>query len=222
MNPDLHAQPARTPCESDDSAVDDFAAAMKARLAEMRAAGHTFDHPGAQRMHGLTQELLHAIRTGNPVEIAVRCMQIRQRGAKDALIAGAWYSNWQEIGGPAPRVPDNLFGALMDLYWQVKGANEDAAGELEPVFESEVTVVTRMLCGDLFSLASQVPAHDVEAIEPGMIASMKTIKAVTEAETLLREVAEPVAGKVRGAFRRLLDELGAARSPATATGVGVK
>ena len=201
----------------DDLAVDRFAIAMKARLAAQRAGGReAWRDPHTADPEDLAAALMNAIAAGHAIDIAVRCMQLRERGAKPTLLGGAWYgcstTLGDSTGGAQPAPPATLFGALMDLYWQAKLANDESAGQLEPVFEYETEVITRLLDGDMFTANATPPVIDAEAVEPGVVASLATIKAVTEARTVLREGPTHVADAARAAIDRLLAELAATRA----------
>jgi len=201
----------------DDLAVDRFAIAMKARLAAQRVGAQPdWCDPARADLKDLAAALMNAIAAGHAIDIAVRCMQLKERDARPTVLGGAWYACSTAMGEPtggAQRVPPStLFAALMDLFWQAKLANEQSAGELEMVFESETEVITRLLDGDLFTTKARQSVIHVDTVEPGVVASLATIKAVTEAQTLLREGPAYVADKVRLALDRLLGELAAARA----------
>lgn len=68
---------------TDDIAVDRFAAAMKAKLAEKRRQGYT----GWDNKHDCSREhlvgLLHRhIVKGDPIDVANFCMMLHQRGER--------------------------------------------------------------------------------------------------------------------------------------------
>jgi hypothetical protein len=225
--PPMNDQPAGSIAESvahpDDVAVDRFAIAMKARLAAQRAGAHVdWRDPARADLEDLAAALMNAIAAGAAVDIAVRCMQLEARGAKPTVLGGAWYACSTTMGEPSgggqPAPPATLFGALMDLYWQAKLANDQSAGQLEPVFEYETEVITRLLDGDLFTSKASPSVVDASGVEPGVVASLATIRAVTEAQCVVREGPEHVADTVRSALEQLLGELAAARaaqSPST-------
>jgi hypothetical protein len=200
----------------DDLAVDRMATAMKEHLAARRAGPQGDWRDSAQAdVEDVAAALMTALAAGHAIDAAVRCMQLVERGANPTLLGAAWYacstSLGEPTGGSQAAPPTTLFGALMDLYWQVKLANDQSVGQLEPVFEYETDVISRLLGGDLFTAKAAPPVIDPEAVEPGVVASLATIKAVSEARGVVREGSVHVAQKVHVAIDRLLAELAAAR-----------
>lgn len=68
---------------SDDLAVDRFAAAMKAKLAEKRAQGyHGWDDPEDCTIEHLINLLVKHVGKGDPVDVGNFAMMIHQRGGR--------------------------------------------------------------------------------------------------------------------------------------------
>ena len=64
----------------DDIAVDRFAAAMKAKLAEKRARGYGgWDNPSACKVHDLARQLIEHLPKGDPVDIGNLAMMLFNR-----------------------------------------------------------------------------------------------------------------------------------------------
>lgn len=217
MSNDPAASNCRPIAPPDDPAVDRSAIAMKARLAAQRVGTQSYwCDPAKADLKDLAAALMNAVAAGHAIDIAVRCMQLEERDARPTVLGGAWYACSTAMGEPTggvhPAPPSTLFAALMDLYWQANLANDESVGELEPVFESETEVITRLLDGDMFTAKATQSTIHVDTVEPGVVASLATVKAVTEARTLLREGPAHVADKAWLALDRLLGELAAARA----------
>lgn len=67
----------------DDRAVDQFAARMRAKLAQARLDGNGgWDDPEQCSVEKLAKRLLHHVATGDPVDIANFCMMLSLRGVQ--------------------------------------------------------------------------------------------------------------------------------------------
>lgn len=67
-------------CHSDDVAIDEFAAAMKAKMAQKRAEGRGgWDDPGECSIFELAQMLVEHLPKGDPVDIANFAMMLFHR-----------------------------------------------------------------------------------------------------------------------------------------------
>ena len=88
---------------SDDFAVDHFADAMKAKLAQKRAEGRGgWDRKDECTEHDLNVMLYEHLLKGDPVDVANFCMMLHQRGER---IVGSWESE------PDRRPPGVTHGA---------------------------------------------------------------------------------------------------------------
>lgn len=84
----LFAGIARPQQHRDDKAVDAFAAAMKAKLAQARSKGRSgWDDPAALTMESLALDLRKHVGKGDPVDVANYAMMIHQRGGSTRLPA---------------------------------------------------------------------------------------------------------------------------------------
>lgn len=77
------AVPGEVEPHTDDLAVDRFAAAMKAKLAEKRAQGyHGWDDPEDCTIEHLSNLLVKHVGKGDPVDVGNFAMMIHQRGGR--------------------------------------------------------------------------------------------------------------------------------------------
>ncbi len=73
----------------DDSAVDRFAAAMKAKMATQRAKGYSgWDNEVLCTDESLADKLMRHTQKGDPVDVANFCMMLHQRHNGDTFIVG--------------------------------------------------------------------------------------------------------------------------------------
>lgn len=116
----------KSACHPDDAAVDAFAAAMKAKLADARAKGRggwNGDEPGMQQR--LSDMLRAHVEKGDPRDVANFCMFLHQRGEaigpKGAAPAIQVPAGWALVPDRMQLTPENM-ELLADT---LRGADED-------------------------------------------------------------------------------------------------
>lgn len=151
---------------TDDIAVDRFAAAMKAKLAEKRAQGyHGWDDPEDCTIEHLRNLLVKHVGKGDPVDVGNFAMMIHQRGGRistpetDVILCEAEPAAWEdEFGelfsaGCNPYVnPSTLYRAIspLPLVGQKEGEGGDKRDGWKWVFVPdypEGNVVGPCICG---------------------------------------------------------------------------
>lgn len=85
-----NARPVPAQAHRDDQAVDNFACAMRRKLALARAKGRGgWDDPAQCGVETLARMLVEHVRKGDPVDMANFAMMLHQRGAGTAVLADA-------------------------------------------------------------------------------------------------------------------------------------
>ncbi|WP_414614822.1 hypothetical protein [Stenotrophomonas geniculata] len=127
----------------DDLAVDAFAAAMKAKMAEARAKGRGgWEDPAQCTAEDLSRMLRDHVEKGDPRDVANFCMMLHQRG--EAIVAR------QPVGEPVGYATyrDGRFGswlfqtrAMAESHDSTAVAGGPANSEIVPLFRSPAQAV---------------------------------------------------------------------------------
>jgi hypothetical protein len=112
------------PSHSDDSAVDRFACAMKAKMAKQRAKGyHGWDNPSECTVEDLSRMLIEHVPKGDPVDVANFAMMLHQRGSGITPLATPIAA---QPAAAAPAVPDADEITRLRRGWNVEASDLDA------------------------------------------------------------------------------------------------
>lgn len=112
--------PAPSDAHPDDVAVDHFAAAMKAKLAEKRTQGRGgWNDPAACSVERLAHMLVEHVSKGDPVDVANFAMMLHMRGAGREVLAAAAAPSDADAKDAAWLPFDYKNPPPEDLYWVV-------------------------------------------------------------------------------------------------------